>query len=260
MIQAPNNNFLSKDNWNDHWKTKAESATANPAQDYRRKIIFKSLKLDQVKGPVRVLDIGSGQGDFTLQLQSARPDAEILGLELSQSGVEISQKKNPTATFIQQDLLKYAVPQNPFKEWAQFAVCSEVLEHVEEPQKILTHIRPYLAPKSILVITVPGGPMSTFDKHIGHRKHFQRSELEELVQKSGFSIEKISCSGFPFFNLYRMIVILRGKKLIQDAATPKKKMPLLARFFMILFSKLFQFNLDHHSLGWQIICVARKKD
>ena len=70
------------------------------------------------------------------------------------------------------DLLRDPAPDAEWAGWATHAVCSEVLEHVDEPVVLLRNARSWLAPGCRLVVTVPGGPMSAFDRHIGHRRHF----------------------------------------------------------------------------------------
>ena len=247
-----------KDNWNAHWDQYAESAKQNPAQAYRRKLIFSHLRASNQS--IRVLDVGSGQGDFAMDLKRSFPQAEVLGIELSHSGVEISRKKVPEAQFIEQDLNHFVEPLPKYKQWATHAICSEVLEHTDHPEKILANIRPYLAPGCRFIITVPGGPMSQFDKHIGHRKHFRPQELRDLLEKSGFRVNFLSGAGFPFFNLYRLVVLARGKKLIEDVAKgPQTGMSPLALFVMRVFSLLFLFNFSRSKLGWQVLAVSENK-
>ena len=60
--------------------------------------------------------------------------------------------------------------------------------------------------------------MSAFDKHIGHRRHFTPERLRQLLLDAGLQVESLNGAGFsPFFNLYRLTVVARGKKLIDDA-------------------------------------------
>jgi len=259
MIASNSNSHTIKDDWNTHWKNYSTSAQSNPAQAYRRRLIFSNLKLTANRHAIRILDIGSGQGDFAMDLARSVPQAKILGIELSQSGVAISQAKVPQATFIEQDLNIFKAPPPEFQNWATHAVCSEVLEHTDRPEIILNHIQPYLAPGCQLLITLPGGPMSQFDHHIGHRKHYKISELKRLLEKSGYRVKQISGGGFPFFNLYRFVVIARGKSLIQDVKTSaSSKMSLSARIAMKIFSFLFHFNLSRSRWGWQIFAIAEK--
>ena len=40
-------------------------------------------------------------------------------------------------------------------------------------------------PPAPLVVTVPGGPMSAFDHHIGHRRHYDIPDLTALLEGRG---------------------------------------------------------------------------
>ncbi len=135
---------------------------------------------------------------------------------------------------------------------ATYAVCSEVLEHVDEPLVVLKNASPYLAPGCRVVVTVPGGPMSAFYKHIGHRRHYSRRELGRLLDQAGIHVDRLYAAGFPFFNLFRLFVTLRGDKLIEDVTGPPSR---FMRFGMLVTDLLFRFNLMYW--GWQIIGVGR---
>jgi SAM-dependent methyltransferase len=134
-----------------------------------------------------------------------------------------------------------------------------VLEHVDDPLAFLKRVRTYLAPGGRLIITVPGGPMSAFDRHIGHRQHFDRQKIRSLLEKAAYSVERTYLAGFPFFNLYRLLVIARGRRLAKDVETKSAGMsPSLARFVMKVFRILFHANLLDSPFGWQVVATARK--
>jgi 2-polyprenyl-3-methyl-5-hydroxy-6-metoxy-1,4-benzoquinol methylase len=248
---------IQTDNWDQHWRTYAESASLNPAQAYRRKLVFESLGLTTARRPVRVVELGSGCGELAADVLHARPDAEFVGLDLSPSGVELSQKRVPAARFFQQDFTQPLTLDDKYRGWATHAVCSEVLEHVDDVVAILRNVRTLFAPGCRFVVTVPSGPMSAFDKHIGHRRHFTPRSLADTLVSAGLEVEALHGAGFPFFNLYRLAVIARGKKLIADAALgDDAKLPLVARGAMGLFSTLFKLNLHKTELGWQLVAVA----
>jgi len=244
------------DDWDRHWDDYASSAERNPAQRFRRKLILSMLRdagNSASVGPERVLDIGSGQGDLAVEATAAFPGAKLLGLELSASGVAVARRKVPGAEFLQCDLQAEGQPPDRFRDWATLAVCSEVLEHLDEPERLLENAGAWLAPACRLIVTVPGGPMSQFDRHIGHRKHYRPDELRALLERTGFRVESAHGAGFPFFNLYRRVVIARGSKLIGDVASEPS---LAARIGMRGFDELFRWNLK--TCGWQTVAVARK--
>jgi 2-polyprenyl-3-methyl-5-hydroxy-6-metoxy-1,4-benzoquinol methylase len=254
-------NVQEQDNWDQHWRDYAEAAEQNPAQDYRRKIVRNLLQHHGCSGDARILDIGSGQGDLAVHLHRAFPQAQLAGLELSAAGVVESTAKLPGARFLQRDLFDTQSDAGPLRCWAQFAVCAEVLEHLDDPALFLKRAADYLAPGCTLVVTVPGGPKSEFDLHIGHRQHFTPQMLRSLLETSGFKVHLSTTAGFPFFNLYRLAVILRGKRLITDvrgsSADSSRSVPSsLARVVMNVFRPLFSLNVVGSGWGWQTIAVA----
>ncbi|MGH9178519.1 MAG: class I SAM-dependent methyltransferase [Acidimicrobiales bacterium] len=247
---------LEQDDWDRHWRHYADSASTNPAEAYRRRLVLRHLALGD--GAHRVLDIGSGQGDLAAELKRRHPQAEVVGLELSRHGVEVARAKVPEATFVEHDLLAAGTPSPGLSGWATHAVCSEVLEHVDEPAVLLTNARAFLSPGCRLVVTVPGGPRSAFDRHIGHRRHYDRAALREVLERAGLEVDMVAAVGFPFFNLYRLAVVLRGQKLIEDvAAGDEAPASGLAMAVMRVFGLLFAANLPSSPWGWQLVALAR---
>jgi SAM-dependent methyltransferase len=249
----------SQDDWDSHWDHYAESAARNPAQGMRHDLIARLLCEDAGQGPMHIFDLGSGQGDLVLKLEPLLPNARFVGAELSESGVAISQRKVPDATFLVADIFQPPAALNDFAGWATHAVCSEVLEHVDDPVSFLEQARKYLASGARLIVTVPGGPMAAFDRHIGHRQHFDRRKIRSILEQAGYSVERTYLTGFPFFNLYRLLVIARGKRLVSDAeAESVGKSSGLAGFVMKVFRVLFHANLLDSPFGWQVVATARK--
>ena len=101
--------------------------------------------------------------------------------------------------------------------------------------------------------------MSAFDRHIGHRQRFTRTSITAVLEKAGYTVEKVYLAGFPFFNLYRLLVIARGEGLARDIEMQSRGISAsLASFTMKFFRLLFYGNLSDSPFGWQIVAVARK--
>jgi SAM-dependent methyltransferase len=246
---------VPQDDWEAHWGSFAETAARNPAQAYRRRLVL-SLLARHGASPQRYLDIGSGQGDLALAVAHRWPTAEITGVELSRRGVDIASAKVPRGRFLQFDLLSDQAPPTGFAASATHATCSEVLEHVDEPDALLAAARRWLAPGALLVVTVPGGPMSAFDRHVGHRRHYTTREQTALVEATGFSVLECGGAGFPFFNLYRRTVIARGERLVADVDATSA-VPRSARVAMELFNGMLAASPKRGRRGWQLYAVAR---
>lgn len=255
-VPAESGSSSAADDWDEHWRRYESANTENPANDYRRHVAFKMLAAGG--DPVRLLDIGAGQGDLLAAARDRWPRVELGGVELSTEGVALAGHKVPGARLHQRNLLHAAAVPEDLQAWATHAVCSEVLEHVEDPALLLRNASAYLAPGCRVVITVPGGPMSAFDHHIGHRMHYTADQLAGVVRAAGLEVDRVLRAGFPFFNAYRRIVILRGDKLIDEFDTSDgAPMGAAARIALGTFGVLFRLNRDDTRFGTQIVGVAR---
>lgn len=254
-----NREHHGKDDWSVHWRTYAKAASKNPAQEMRHDIVLKKLLKLQDK-PTLLLDIGSGQGDLLFKAVKNNTAEKYVGFELSESGVRISLAKVPKAEFIQVNLFSPPAEVSRFIGQGDAAVCSDVIEHVDQPEVFCRLIKAYLKPGAHLLLTVPGGPMSDFDCHIGHRTHYNEASIIRLLTAAGFNVEKVFLAGFPFFNLYRLMVILRGKHLISDVEdnTEGSTSAFLSSLMMRIFRMLFRLNIGNSRFGWQVVAVASR--
>lgn len=247
---------VRRDDWDRHWTDFEDSSAQNPAQAMRRRMIDELL---QGTGPgSRILDLGCGKGDLLGELAWLHPGAELHGVDASRHAVELAARSVPAGSFAARDLLAPGGPPPDRAGWATHAVCSEVLEHVDEPTTLLANAKAYLAPGCRLIVTVPGGPMSAFDRHIGHRRHFTTERLRALLTEAGFTVETVTGAGFPLFDLYRLAVIVRGERLVRDAARSRSAPPsVAARVATGLFGLLLAAPQPRNRLGWQLLAVAR---
>ena len=193
----------------------------DPARSYRHRLILDLLQSFDRRESERILIIGSATGPLAADVHLRFPAADIVGVERSREGVELARVAVPSATFIQRDVLREEEVDPRLRGWATTAVCTEVLEHVEEPRQLLRGVATYLAMGGQLVVAVPGGPISAFDRRIGQRRHFTPKTLSHLLEESGFRVRHVQRVGFPFSNL-----------------------------------ALFRFNREHSPLGWQIVATA----
>lgn len=243
------------DDWDKHWSDIASTTEAGPAPRYRTRLILDLLAGEALPADAQLLDIGSGLGDFAAAVRARFPKTNVVGIELSATGVLAGSRKVPSARFYKRDLLQPVQPGDADGIAATHAVCSEVIEHLDDPQVFLKNAALYLAPNCRLIVTVPGGPSSEFYRHIGHRRHYTLRDLRQTLERAGFVVERVIAPGFPFFNLFRLLVTLRGKRLIQDVSVPLTEAPIHVRVGNAVFDKLFRLNFTFW--GWQLIAIAR---
>jgi SAM-dependent methyltransferase len=249
------------DDWDRHWGTFGDAVSGNPATAYRSRLILRSL--GDVDSNAVLLEIGCGQGELTLLMAETYPHVVVRGIDNSVEGVMrarmTARARQLPVSFAQRDLLQKVLLSDDDRGRATLAVCSEVLEHVDRPDVLLRNAVEYLAVGCRIIITVPGGPRSAFDRHIGHRRHFTAKGLKSLLEANGFEEVTVRRAGFPFFNLYKLLVIARGKRLIADVE--QSTSPLgggTSGAALRFFNRAFRYNLSSSPFGWQLLAVARR--
>lgn len=154
----------------------------------------RTLLGNWIAQPKKILDVGTGGGEFAYLLQSLGHD--VSGIEPNKGYAEYSKKEyglNIQIGFIQ-DIKQPDASFDLITIW-------HVLEHTENPSEVLTKLHSLLKPKGILVVEVPTieatcqSPKSTF--HEAHIFNFNLDTLGKLGEKVGFTqVEhKVSADG-----------------------------------------------------------------
>lgn len=155
----------------------------------RRKLLDKWLPQ-----PLKILDVGTGGGEFAYLLQSLGHD--VSGIEPNKGYADYSRQEyglNVQTGFIQ-DI------QQPDQSFDLITIW-HVLEHTENPCDVLAKLHALLKPEGILVVEVPTieatcqSPKSTF--HEAHIFNFNLDTLRKLGEKVGFTEleHKVSADG-----------------------------------------------------------------
>jgi len=174
------------------------------------------------KGKLRILDIGCGYGRLCLPVIEKFPNAEIIGIDISETFVELFRKTT------RQKSLVGAIEHIPVDIGKfDYIICVTVLMYVEETklQESIYNLIDLLKPEGRLIIIENDrlGAMilscftlfSFFKKFFkkesintgGH--FFKKNEIEKLVaQCHAVTLEK---SGFPFTTFFILPVALLSK-------------------------------------------------
>lgn len=99
----------------------------------------------------RVLEIGCGQGEFSLWLARRAP-AALVGADLSRVAVQRAKEMTaPYAAFTVTDIQQMPFPTNTF----DLIVSCETIEHVPDPPVAVKELARVLRPRGTLVLTTP---------------------------------------------------------------------------------------------------------
>lgn len=101
-----------------------------------------------------------------------------------------------------------------FTETYTCVVTCEVMEHVEDDEGFLRRLHSLLNEGGQLVLSVPSRMKywSIHDEIVGHLRRYEKEDIIERVERSGFSDIKVLSYGFPFVNLLRLPRILLAHK------------------------------------------------
>ncbi len=151
----------------------------------------------------RILDIGCGCGNTLLRIKGLYPKAEIMGVEKFPKAAEIG---NRVAEIYCMDIEKEELPFE--KESFDFIIMGNILEQLQEPEKILCNVRKYLKDNGKVIASVynsgnikniyailRGSYLDTERYGLWDKKNingFTGENLVLLFQKCGFKIQDVT--------------------------------------------------------------------
>jgi ubiquinone/menaquinone biosynthesis C-methylase UbiE len=151
-----------------------ELATSHPIDDYYEKSIFFVRWIEQGRLRIiremvaespgdRILEIGAGGGHVLRMFRRSR----LTAVDVSGKFQEVARRnlRGYDVEFLLGEVDRLGLPAASFDK----IICTEVLEHVPEPERILREIARLLGPNGRAVITVPNDPLINGGKRIVRR-------------------------------------------------------------------------------------------
>lgn len=161
--------------------------------------------------PVRVIEIGCGNGFVTDALVSIFGKDAVTAVEPAGEGLRIARQRL-SCRVLEGDITS-TVGTGPYSLVAMF----DVLEHIEDERGALAIARELLAPGGVLLLTVPAHESlwSYWDEVAGHFRRYEREGLTRTLEEAGFEVEY--ASGFfrllyPMMRVSRAVANLRGRR------------------------------------------------
>lgn len=152
--------------------------------------------------PQRILDLGCGTGQITDILSQIFPNATVVGIDMLRESLAEGKRLNSDPDYVQSDASLLPFPDATF----DIIMMLEVVEHFDDPGKLLGEIRRVLSGNGLILISTPNrssitaitGKAISALFHLRHwnawdetHKHlFDPGELIHEVDKAGFTVLK----------------------------------------------------------------------
>jgi 2-polyprenyl-3-methyl-5-hydroxy-6-metoxy-1,4-benzoquinol methylase len=152
-------------------------------------------RLDHVRPllgqPSRILDVGAGGGEFAHLLQSL--GHEVVGIEPNRGYADFAASRYDLQ-ILRGFVGDVALPADSF----DVITIWHVLEHTDDPSRVLAQLCSALRPGGTLVVEVPNieatcqSPRSTF--HEAHVFTFSPATLQRMAEKAGLQPQRLTAS------------------------------------------------------------------
>ena len=227
----------------------------------RREIILDVIERDVPKlQNIRMLEIGCGNGSVLAFLKQNGIDIE--GGDIFLEGLRFCRQRTSSVALYQIDALSL-----PFNNDYEVIGIFDVLEHIEDDEKVLAEINRALKAGGKLILTVPVHKFlwSRHDEASHHKRRYSRMELVTKLEQSGFAVEKVSYYMFFLFPLLAVIRLIgkygKRRSAVKMGSTPLelKTVPVVNEVFLGLL-RLERFLLRYFNLpfGTSLMFLARK--
>lgn len=176
----------------------------NPIQQLLINNFYKNL-IDLAKplNPETILDAGCGEGFSLAKLSESKIGKKLEGIDYSREAVALSQRLFPTLGFKYGSIYSLPYKDNSF----DLVVCTEVLEHLDDPQKALSEV--LRVSKKYILFSVPNEPffmgsnflrgknLKNWGNNPEHINHWTIFSFLGFLKKENIKIKKVKLP-FPW--------------------------------------------------------------
>jgi ubiquinone/menaquinone biosynthesis C-methylase UbiE len=138
-----------------------------------------------VPAPNHYLEIGCGTGFVLSAVQQAFPRSRLTGSEVLVEGLSLARRRVPTAELVQMDARRI-----PFASEFDAIGAFDVLEHIDDDQRVLHEVHRALRPGGAVILSVPQHPglWSAHDEAVHHVRRYRVGELRQKVERAGLRV------------------------------------------------------------------------
>jgi trans-aconitate methyltransferase len=239
----------NKETYDRLWAGDGDFTRFHPGARHRRRHVLDLLAAEPFDS---LLDVGCGNGLLLSQIDARFPGKRLAGSDLSGVALERNRARFPHMAFSLTDLATGELPGG-----FDVVLCSEVVEHVDDPQGCMDRLARACRPGGRVVVTCPTGPMYPTERHFGHVYHPTEQELVAWGERAGLAVEQVSCWGFPTYALTKWVTNVNPKAALRRFGMDQRYGVLERAVASTLFWLNFA-NRQTSPRGVQLFAVFRK--
>jgi SAM-dependent methyltransferase len=182
----------------------------------RNRILRQTLaRFTDRSRPLDMLEIGCGIGGVVNELRLL-PNLHLTASEIYLQGLRYARARLPDVDFIQLDATDI-----PFRRAFDIVGAFDVLEHIENDDRVIACVHEALRPGGLFIVTVPQYQWmwSSLDEIVRHKRRYGRPELLRKFRRSDFEV--LYCSSF----VTALFPAMATTRLLARVRTPPSDTP-----------------------------------
>jgi SAM-dependent methyltransferase len=146
-------------------------------------------------------ELGCGNGFVLACIEKAFPNLKLYGGEVFLTGLDFTSKRLSRAELFQMDARKI-----PFEDEFEVMSAFDVLEHIEDDEKVLKQMYRAVRQGGGIILTVPQHPFvwNRTDDYARHVRRYTAQELRAKVEMAGFKVQRMTSFVSILFPLMMM--------------------------------------------------------
>lgn len=210
---------FNQEQYDQQWTALEDFIKYNPGSRHRRRLIRNGLKNVTLRPDAAIADVGCGPGLMFEVLSETFEHFSYVGIDFSFEALKLARVRIPDGAFHQIDLSDHNL--SNLSSPVDLAICSEVTEHLAEPENALRWISSNLKPDGKLILTTQAGRIHRTEASVGHLLHPQVNELKQWLGNAGFELESFRRWGWPGFTFLKYLTDLGGDWMLERFGSGK---------------------------------------
>lgn len=180
----------------------------------------EAARVARLVGASCIVDLGCGTGD---KLAALAPPFDVVGIDLPGPNLDVCRLRHPDVTWIEHDLESSGPLPVPDAVLARSViVCSDVIEHLRRPDRLLGALRSALDRAPAAVLSTPDRDITWGTDHNGpppnpcHVREWSSAEFAAFLDDAGLRLRSMTLTRSNDRQRAKKTILCR---LFRDAAT-----------------------------------------